>query len=235
MVENNILINNTFHPHVWFKESGDVFTRNIVMSGYRPIGVYDWEKMIDYNIFTDSVALFGNQKSYGTDHNSIAAVVKFLDPLSGNYGVDNSCTEIFRIGFRNFDMNCFGVTEPRLKAISRTPLFSLPIQASVNEQDKMLDWKGMVIKDLTTIEERSATGMDSERGVYVLSVDPLGCKLRDYIMPNDVLLRIGGIDINNCNDLLQGMEKLDLEHDIKIMLFRNQKENYIIVPVHTFN
>lgn len=24
---NNIIINNSFHPHVWYKESGDVFTK----------------------------------------------------------------------------------------------------------------------------------------------------------------------------------------------------------------
>lgn len=56
VVENNIIVNNSFHPHVWFKNSGDVFTRNIVMSSYRPIQVRHWGLEVDYNIFTDSTA-----------------------------------------------------------------------------------------------------------------------------------------------------------------------------------
>ncbi|MCH5600652.1 right-handed parallel beta-helix repeat-containing protein [Niabella ginsengisoli] len=49
--ENNIMVNNSFHPHVWFKNSGDVFRHNIVMKGYAPIGVNDWGNAIDQNFF----------------------------------------------------------------------------------------------------------------------------------------------------------------------------------------
>ncbi|MCB0685566.1 MAG: right-handed parallel beta-helix repeat-containing protein, partial [Saprospiraceae bacterium] len=31
-VENNIMVNNGFHPHVWFENSGDVVKRNILMT-----------------------------------------------------------------------------------------------------------------------------------------------------------------------------------------------------------
>lgn len=43
VVENNILINNTFHPHVWFRNNGDVFARNIVMTPYLPVNIPEWE------------------------------------------------------------------------------------------------------------------------------------------------------------------------------------------------
>ena len=33
---NNVIVNNSLHPHVWFANSGDVFARNIVMGAYRP-------------------------------------------------------------------------------------------------------------------------------------------------------------------------------------------------------
>jgi hypothetical protein len=39
VVENNILINNSFHPHVWFKNSNDVFKHNIVTTAYQPIRI----------------------------------------------------------------------------------------------------------------------------------------------------------------------------------------------------
>jgi len=39
VVENNIMINNIFHPHVWFKNSNDLFIHNIISTGYKSIGV----------------------------------------------------------------------------------------------------------------------------------------------------------------------------------------------------
>ena len=62
VVENNIMINNSFHPHVWFRNSNDVFRRNVVSSPYMPIGITDWGKETDYNIFPDSFRL----KQHGT-------------------------------------------------------------------------------------------------------------------------------------------------------------------------
>lgn len=44
IVENNIMINNSFHPHVWFRNSGDVFAHNIVMKPYAPIEINYWGK-----------------------------------------------------------------------------------------------------------------------------------------------------------------------------------------------
>ena len=35
VVRNNIMVNNTLHPHVWFVSSADVFEHNIVMTGYQ--------------------------------------------------------------------------------------------------------------------------------------------------------------------------------------------------------
>ena len=75
VVENNIIVNNSFHPHVWFKNSGDVFTRNIVMSSYRPIQVRHWGLEVDYNIFTDSTA-------YQKPANRIPMHIPLYAPLS---------------------------------------------------------------------------------------------------------------------------------------------------------
>ena len=42
IARNNILVNNTLHPHVWFANSEDVFEHNIVMTGYQPILIDHW-------------------------------------------------------------------------------------------------------------------------------------------------------------------------------------------------
>ena len=39
VVENNIMVNNSFHPHVWYTDSQDIFRHNIVFTPYRPIRV----------------------------------------------------------------------------------------------------------------------------------------------------------------------------------------------------
>ena len=58
MVENNIIVNNSLHPHVWFENSGDVVRRNIVMGAYRParMDIAKWGKEVDRNLFATSEA-----------------------------------------------------------------------------------------------------------------------------------------------------------------------------------
>lgn len=67
---NNILINNGLHPHVWFEESGDEFTRNIVMAAHAPVQQPDgWGVASDRNLFTVEANLLKSQ-GQGADANS---------------------------------------------------------------------------------------------------------------------------------------------------------------------
>ncbi|SFK13713.1 right-handed parallel beta-helix repeat-containing protein [Caulobacter sp. UNC279MFTsu5.1] len=56
-VRNNILLNNTLHPHVWFVNSEDVFEHNIVMTAYQPIRIPKWGKRMDNNLLPSQAAL----------------------------------------------------------------------------------------------------------------------------------------------------------------------------------
>src|ERR1035437_9353994 len=54
IVTNKIMVNNTLHPHVWYPNSGDVFTGNIVMAAYKPASMMksgQWGQEIDHNLF----------------------------------------------------------------------------------------------------------------------------------------------------------------------------------------
>lgn len=86
------------------------------------------------------------------------------------------------------------------------------------------------IKNLDTLGERSATGMDTERGVYVISVNALGSVLRDYIRPNDVILELGGKTVNNLADLQKTVQETDLKQPQTMVIFRSQKENKLTLP-----
>lgn len=231
-VENNILVNNTFHPHVWFRESGDVFERNIVMSPYQPINLNGWGATIDHNIFTDSLS-YQNARQYQTDSLSIVYPVRFISPQTGDYRISNQDVPVFRLGFHNIDMDHFGVRSPHLRKIARTPEFSVPVINQSVQQNETVDWQGLQIKDLNTPGEKSATGMDSERGVYVFkSADEKG-PLTGYLFTNDVILGINEIPTNNLNELWNAMGRTDCKQQIRITVVRNQKKQSVVIPGNT--
>jgi len=224
IVENNILINNSFHRHVWFHDNGNIFSRNIVMLPYpKPIGEVLYGALIDYNIFPDSLSLKTAQE-YGTDTFSIVSDIRFVNPSEGDFRVDDRCTDIFRMGFLNFDMDKFGVVSKRLKAIADKPQISVPVFLSNESNVDILTWESVQIKNLETLGERSATGMDSERGVYVVAVGAYGNELRDYLKQNDVILGFAGKPVNNLDDLRKAIAETDLSKPQSIVIFRNQME-----------
>lgn len=227
-VMNNILVNNTFHPHVWFRQSGDVFVRNVVMTPYQPIQVGEWGLEIDYNIFADSTA-YRSARSRGTDAHSVVIPVRFVNPQKGDFRLEDAATAA-RIGFHNYDMTDFGVVSPRLRALARVPQFPQLISATSTKTSDAITWQGVKVKNLTTLGERSATGMDSERGVYVISLETLGCPLRDYLRPNDVILELDGYPVNGCEDLQRATKQMDLQKQHTITVFRMQREVRIALP-----
>lgn len=229
VVENNLLVNNTFHPHVWFRHSGDVFVRNIVMSPYLPVNLPAWGTETDYNLFTDSTA-YAPVKELPTDRHSIVCPVRFAAPLQGDYRLTADNSAAFRLGFHNFDMESFGVCSPRLKRLARTPHFSLPVIHHETGANDMVVWKGVRIKSLTTPGERSATGMDAERGVYVLSVVDAYSPLKDFLQANDVILQLDGKTVDCLADLWKALEQTDA-HGLKpVVIHRNQKRLTLHIP-----
>ncbi len=231
IVENNLLINNTFHPHVWLDNSGDVFTRNVVMTPYQPINLSQWGSYVDFNLFTSPAALEQAQ-ARDTDRHSICTQVKFVNPTAGDYTISHDCSEVFRMGFTNFPMDDFGVRSPRLRKMARRPVLPLPILADRQEKSNILAWHGWNIKNLETLGERSATGMDSLHGVYVISIAVFNNPLRDYLKANDVILKLNGRTVDTMQDLSDAEKQLKPGEEIELVVFRNQKENKLTIP-HT--
>ena len=216
------MVNNSFHPHVWFLQSGDVFTRNIVMTDYKPIQVRQWGLMTDYNIFTDSTALLTAQKN-GTDTHSLVCEVVFANPSTGDFTLSDDAEAVVKGGFHNFPMDEFGVQSPRLKSIARQPEMPAPIVSRSNSEAPIEVWQGVEIKNLTTLGERSATGMDSERGVYVLSVNPLE-SMHTQLKTNDVILKVNNQPTNTTQEFKEALKEHKAGDKITLTVFRSQKE-----------
>jgi hypothetical protein len=144
VVENNVIVHNSFHPHVWFRDSGDVFRRNLVFMEYRPINVpKPWGAECDFNLLhAPGVIVPGPaavlQRASGRDEHSVVADAEFVNPAAGDYRVKPGSPAL-ALGFRNFTMDQFGVQRPALKAIARTPL--LPAAKTTEALTGLDQWK----------------------------------------------------------------------------------------------
>ena len=227
-VYNNIMINNSFHPHVWFKDSKIIFMHNIVSTAYAPIMVKFWGKFINHNAFCDSASLAKAQGNK-TDQNSVVGNPMFLDPVNGNYQVAAGSPAL-KCGFVNFEMDKFGVVSPKLKAMSKK--VELPAAVLFTEQkgNEITEFMGMKIKNLTTLGERSATGMNSETGVLIIDV-PEKSPFAGNLRPNDVILGFNGRTITKIYELLEQQAKAGQTKTVEVKIFRNQKEQLITVKL----
>jgi hypothetical protein len=188
IVRNNIIVNNTLHPHVWFENSGDVFEQNIVMTGYQPILMNHWGKSIEFNFFPTADAL-EHARGRGTDAHSAAGSARFIDPQVGNFAVPADAPAL-SIGFRNFSMDDFGVVSPLLKARAQRPMMPASFVDKESGLEAPRELLGMTIKSIETLGEQSATGLASVQGVLVLAVAQDSPADRAGIRSGDVILRI---------------------------------------------
>jgi hypothetical protein len=220
IVENNIIINNTFHPHVWFKNSNDVFRHNIVSAGYLPININVWGKETDYNVFPDSASLKAAQ-SRGTDKRSVCGDLFFVDPQHGDFRLKDGSIA-FSVGFKNFDMDSFGVVSSRLRTLARKMPVPSIIALHKTDDNEIIDFMGAKVKKLTTQGERSATGMGSERGVLVVEVNA-GAEASRFLQTNDVILSFNNKPVDGLPDLLAASMSV-IGANTEVVIFRNQKE-----------
>jgi hypothetical protein len=188
VVRNNIMVNNTLHPHVWFANSADVFEHNIVMTGYQPILMNGWGNSIDYNLFPTAAALERAQ-GRGTDAHSGAGSAHFIDPREGNFAVAADSPAL-TVGFRNVSMDDFGVVSRQLMARAQHPKMPQPAADKGSGPEVPRELLGMTIKSIETLGEQSATGLPSVQGVLVLAVAPDSPADRAGLRSGDVILRI---------------------------------------------
>ena len=220
LVENNIMINNTFHPHVWFRNSNDVFQHNIVLAGYMPIGITAWGKEVDYNAFPDSISL---KEAWvrGTDQHSVCGDPLFVNPRDGDFRVKDASIAL-SIGFKNFAMDGFGVVSPELRAMAKKVKIPNVIALEKLSHVETADFMGAKVKNLDTPDEKSATGMGTIRGILVEEVTA-GSGASEFLRVNDVILSFNYKPVNGIRDLFDAYLST-IGTSTEVVIFRNQKE-----------
>jgi hypothetical protein len=227
---NNILVNNSFHPHVWFQHSMDEFRNNIVCTEYKPIWISDWGTKVDHNLFPNDSALLKAQAN-GIDQHSLAGNPLFENPLTGDFSVKNG-SPAFKIGFKNFPMNEFGVTIPRLKALAKTP--AIPDLVTIETKDKddqVINWRGAKLKKLKGLSEISATGMTREVGIFVQRIGKDSPLIKLGIQPSDVIMKVYGKEINSLREFLSAYAENTSSPTVKFTIWRNQQQLEIEVTM----
>ncbi|MEP6748257.1 MAG: right-handed parallel beta-helix repeat-containing protein [Bacteroidota bacterium] len=227
-VYNNIIVNNTFHPHVWLKNSDDVFAHNIVTAPYAPIQIDQWGKQVDSNFFLSSDAL-KEAKSYGVDRNSLWGDAMFVHATSGDYELQKGSPAL-RMGLTNFNMNT-GVELPALKRIAEKPPVRPLMAESVKGRSAVIEWLGAKLKNVETPGERSAAGLPDEKGALITIVPVNSAAHKNGLQKGDVIVKIKDNVVLSAIDLLQKFEKVKWMGVIEITIMRNQSLQTININV----
>lgn len=231
LVTNNVIVNNSLHPHVWYPHSGDVFCRNIVFRAYLPIGMNvcmsdtaHWGKEIDYNWFVSADSERERYAANGCDGHSQAGDPLFRNVSQGDFGLQ-ATSPALALGIRSLPATTYGVTLPRLRRLARTPeIPEVVIDTQRTSPDKrIITWQGARIKGVETLGEQSATGLKDRNGALVIAVEKTSVLYRCGLRTNDVILKWGDTLIHTPAELLRAVAGATSHQRYLLTIWRNQE------------
>ena len=243
VVENNILVEGGYDPHVWYAGSGDIFRRNIVWTIYRPAHMPPppWGAEMDFNLVQDSRATPSTsamrlQEQSGRDAQSLVGDAQFVDPERGDYRV-KAGSPALALGFVNFPMDQFGVRKPELRAIARTPQLPRPGEigpATTVRVHAPTTWLGAQVRNIADEGERSAFGLPDVTGVLVLSVAPGSALANLGLRKDDVILSIDDRIVADATALLRCVPAWPPARPVVLRISRDQRQlQFSLSPHHS--
>lgn len=237
---NNIILNNSFYPQVWFAGSGDVFQHNIVMGAHQPALLSNYGKTINNNLFMTNADLLASQNISPGNWETASAVGNplFTNPTTGDYSVPNNSPAV-TIGFTSFatDNTQFGVQTAALKAKALTP--ALPVLdytgSSVSTSDQTT-WLGASIVSITTVAQQSAAGLPTVQGVLVGSVPSGSVAATLGLLTGDAIIGsvAGGknVSVNTVSDLFKVSAAAGSSGPLTLTIYRNQHSQTLTLNIY---
>ncbi len=222
---NNIILNNSLHPHVWFENSGDVFSRNIVMGPYQPaiMEIARWGKDVNHNLFTISDADRTSYAPQGCDHDSLVGDPQFVNAEIGDFRVKDGSPAL-KLGFVNFPMDQFGVQSLRLKALACTPEMEI---ASANQPAATAvrtKWQGATLRELTG-QEFSALGVPAgATGVMVVDTAADSAAFQIGLRQGDFIEQVNGLTVLGVRSFQTLATGATDAQRLKLGIVRNQQK-----------
>ena len=224
-VKNNLVVSDTFHPHVWFNKSDDIIHQNIWATPYQAIRLGGKGKLWDNNIHLTSAG-FKKAQQYGVDKNAAFIPLTFKNPDKLDYRFDDN-TLTKKIGFKQFDLTKFGVQKASLKKIARTPQ---PPTLNPAGKQEVITYSilGAELKNVTTLGEVSSTGLPNMQGALLISVGD-GFAKKAGLKSLDVIRSINGKAVSNTIEMLEEWAKAG-NKPVKAIVWRTQQENQMTLP-----
>lgn len=241
--ENNVTVNNSLHPHVWFRDSQDVVRHNIVFTPYHPIGMpTPWGQECDFNLLhrpneTKAMPATALEKQSGRDEHSIEADAEFIKPSVGDYRV-RAGSPALALGFVNFPMDQFGVQSPKLHALAKTPALPAAPESRAtaippargadrsapekHRDEHVVAWLGAKAKNVVGKGEMSASGLPAEHGIWLVDVPTDSIAASAGVKTRDVILKMNGNPIDSLEDLLRSQSVGAPGAKIELTIWRNQ-------------
>jgi hypothetical protein len=229
---NNVIVNNSLHPHVWYPNSGDVFTHNIVMGAYRPALMTEdgkWGQEVDRNLFTHEADRVKFAKN-GCDAHSLAGNPMFVDAANGDFRVREDSPAL-KLGFKNFPMDRFGVQKPSLKARARTPEIPKPDRTDVESAEvaNSYSWLGATVRNLAGAEF-SAVGVAAEKGGALIEKLPSDSEAARYgFEPGDLIQSVNGQPVKTASDLERAIKSSSKNGPFTVIVRHRQQEKTLIL------
>jgi hypothetical protein len=234
---NNVIVNNSLHPHVWYPNSSDVFAHNIVFGAYKPAVMAraiapdgKWGAQLDSNLFAtnneDRIRFAKN----GCDANSMVGDPQFADAEKGDFCVKDGSPAL-QIGFKNFPMNEFGVISEKLKKIAQQPEIPTLITSQKDKSGQTYQWYGATVKNVETLGEQSAAGLTEMRGVVLLDVPANSAVAKSELKVGDVILQCQDVKIQYFNQLVRVAKDSQYLSELKLVIQRNQIKEIVMFGI----
>jgi hypothetical protein len=209
---------------------GDVFIQNILLGkSYKGTSPLLWGGIRNANFFhnpesTTVSAAKNMQGASEDDGQSLYGNALFVNPMQGDFTIAANSPAL-RIGFRNFDMDKFGVVSERLKKIAGTPQIVFPQTIEPNQKLEIptVSILGAKGRPLRTSSDLSATGMFDLTGFILTEVPATSNMAKMGYEDGDVILEIDGNKVHESRLLIKLFEELSKgTHKTKVM--RDQRE-----------
>ena len=223
--ENNIMVNNGFHAHVWLRGCQDVVRRNIFWRTYEMSPAVG--KEVDYNLFQASGVAVPRpakelQKISRLDALSLKADAMFVDPAHGDYRVKEGSPAL-ALGFKNFPMDQFGVTSAKLKAKAREPV----LPGTVAEVERKISnprgiWLGATVRTIEGMEFSIYGVTQQDGGVQLLDVPAGSPAAQAGLRKDDLIQGLNAYKVSKVEDLVAAYSAAG-EGAVAVRFVRGQK------------
>ena len=204
-VRKNITVGNTVHFHVWYPNSGDTVTDNLVFTPWAPIGMpQTWGETVNHNILhtagipsampADPLSSLSRQ-----DTDSVMLDTGIALDEQGTVMLHSASAPFSQF----FDFPCiFGVRYAPLRAIADVPSITDCLKNTDNQTQIISHW-GASLKNIDIDGEMSVYGTAGHTGVLVLEVAPESASAQIGLCANDVITAIDGISVAGIDRLLK--------------------------------